>query len=38
MEFDVAALEMLPGDEEQDGLEPCGRTCIVTTCTIFATG
>jgi hypothetical protein len=29
MEFDVTALEMLPG-EETEGLVPCLRSCSVT--------
>jgi hypothetical protein len=30
MSFDVAALEMLPGEEAQEGLLPCSLTCRVT--------
>lgn len=29
MEFDVTALEMLPGGETE-GLVPCVRSCVVT--------
>lgn len=38
MEFDVTALEMLPG-EEPEGLLPCVKTCL-STCliTCFFTG
>jgi hypothetical protein len=30
MSFDVAALEMLPGEEQQEGLRECSLTCLVT--------
>lgn len=38
MEFNASALEMLPGEEEQDGLLPCTFTCNAVTCNAFITG
>lgn len=30
MDFDITALEMLPGERDEQGLEGCWFTCLVT--------